>query len=151
MLLGLRNTAQMKDGFRELLFYDIDSNADIDTIGWLNEIDNICSWSKLSYIVYKTKHGYHFVCFTPLIPSRWGMLFEKLTSIFGGYYAGKTIRLSRKKDEVQQLIKINTTYGEVIPNLYNLYARRFNYDKMQWERSMSKYILHFERYRSLNE
>lgn len=148
MQLGLRNTAQMKDKFRELLFYDIDREITQEDI---EQLDSICSWSSLSYILYKTKNGHHFVCFTPLIPHRWGLLFEKLTMMFEGYYAGKTIRLSRKKDEIQTLIKINTTYGEVIPNLYNLYARRFNYDKMQWERSMSKYILHFERYRSLSE
>lgn len=145
MQLGLRNTAQMKDKFRELLFYDIDREITQEDI---DQLDNACGWSNLSYILYKTKNGHHFVSFTPLIPHRWGLLFEELTIMFGGYYAGKTIRLSRKKDEIQELIKINTTYGEVIPNLYNLYARRFNYDKMQWERSMSKYILHFERYRS---
>ena len=76
------------------------------------------------------------------------MLFEKLTSLFGGYYAGHTIRLSRKKEEVQELIKMNTTYGEVIPNLYNFYADRFGFTRMFWTRPTAKYLLEFVEYNS---
>jgi len=148
MLLGLRNIAQMKDRFMELLFYDIDREITEQEIA---ELDMICALSGLSYLLYKTKHGYHFICLTPLIPNRWGILFERLTSLFGSYYAGHTIRVSRKKDEIQTLVKVNTTYGEVIPNLYNVYATRFNYPKMFWQKDMAKYILHFEKYRSMNE
>lgn len=148
MLLGLRNIAQMKDGFRELLFYDIDRPVGINDVGF---IESMCRDSRLSYILFTTKHGAHFICLTPLIRTRWAMLFDTLELHFGSYYSGKTIRISRKKDEMQNLLSINTEYGEVIPNLYNLYASRFNQPKMPWNKEDTKYLLHFEKYRSLNE
>ena len=148
MLIGLRNIAQMKDNFKELLFYDIDRPIGINDIGF---IESMCQSSKLSYLLFTTKHGAHFICLTPLIKTRWAMLFDTLQLHFGSYYAGKTIRLSRKKDEIQSLLSHNTEYGEVIPNLYNLYASRFNYAKLPWEKTTSKYLLHFEKYRSLND
>ncbi len=148
MLLGLRNIAQAKDHFRELLFYDIDRPVGMqDHIN----IEQICSRSKLSYLFFTTKHGAHFICLTPLIKTRWAMLFDELQDMFNSYYAGKTIRLSRKKDEIQTLIGKNLDYGEVIPNLYNIYCSRFNLPKMEWTKDTAKYLLHFEKYRSVNE
>lgn len=148
MLLGLRNIAQSKEGFMELLFYDIDrpiGNTDIE------RVDAICQRSNLSYLLFSTKHGAHFICLTPLIKTRWALLFDEFQDLFGSYYAGKTIRVSRKKDENQYLLKMNVLYGEVIPNLLNLYATRFNYQKIEWKQETSKYLLHFEKYRSKNE
>jgi len=148
MLLGLRNIAQAKENFMELLFYDIDRPIGE---GDIERVDAICQRSRLSYLLFTTKHGAHFICLTPLIKTRWALLFDELQELFGSYYAGKTIRISRKKGETQTLLKMNTAYGEVIPNLFNLYATRFNYAKMEWIKETSKYLLHFEKYRSKNE
>lgn len=148
MLLGLRNIAQMASDFRELLFYDIDRQMTLEEIQKLDQM--MRDWN-LSYILYSTKHGYHFISLTPMNQMSWGSMFTQLKLLFNCYYSGKTIRLSRKKDETQTLIKINTTNGEVIPNLYNIFASRFNFDRMPWNKSTTKYILHFEKYRSFNE
>jgi len=148
MLLGLRNTAQTVNDFKELLFYDIDRQLSLDE---LEQIDNLMFKWQLSYILFSTKHGYHLIALTPVNQIMWGGMFTQLKLLLGSYYAGHTIRLSRKKDETQTLIRLNTTNGEVIPNLYNLFATRFHYEKLPWSRDTTKYILHFEKYRSMNE
>lgn len=123
-LRGISNVVQLKDRFMVLLFYDID--REIVSQEEIDELDSICYINRLAHILYKTKHGYHFISFTPLEPDRWGILFMKLTAMFGGYYGGHTIRMSLKPNAKQRLIRLETTYGEVIPNLFNVYARRFN-------------------------
>lgn len=148
MLIGLRNIAQMANDFKELLFYDIDRQITLEELQKIKEL--MQQWN-LSYILYSTKHGYHLVSLTPVNQMSWGSMFTQLKLLFNCYYSGKTIRLSRKKDETQTLIDLNTTNGEVIPNLYNIYATRFNYESMPWNKNTTKYLLHFEKYRSFNE
>lgn len=147
-LIGLRNITCTKEDWYYLVFYDIDKPI---TQYELELIDNKCGAHKLSYILYRTKNGYHFVSLTPVNAYDWGYIFTGIKEIFYSYYSGNVIRLSRKKDEIQELIVCNTTYGEVIPNLYNLYCDRFNLKKMSWNRETSKYLLVFEKYRSMKE
>lgn len=145
--IGLRNIAQSKQDFKELFFYDIDrplGSTDITII------KNHFDFLGLPFILYSTKHGAHCVCLSPLKRTSWAVVMDWFESNFKSYYSGKTIRLSRKKEEHQKLLAISLA-GEVIPNLYNLYCERFGLDKMHWTREDSKYILHFERYRTNNE
>lgn len=147
-LIGLRNITCTKEDWYYLVFYDFDKPL---TQTEIDEIDNTMHNWEISYILYRTKHGFHLVGLSPVTSSVWGSLFGYLKDLFHEYYAGQTIRLSRKKDEIQELIVCNTTYGEVIPNLYNLYCDRFNLKKMPWNRETSRYLLVFEKYRSMKE
>lgn len=145
--IGLRNIAQAKDHFRELFFYDIDrplGHTDIVIV------KDYFAFLGLPFILYSTKHGAHCICLSALTRTSWAIIADWFDVNFKSYYSGKTIRLSRKKDESQKLLAISLA-GEVIPNLYNLYCERFGLEKMQWTRETSKYILHFERYRTNNE
>jgi len=147
-MLGLRNIVCTKDDWYYLCFYDIDKPI---TQEQLDAIDERMHLSEYSYMIYKTKHGNHFICLSPLDCKAWAGMFFFFKQLFNSYYSGNVIRLSQKKDEQQELIVMNTTYGEVIPNLYNLWAKRFNYEKMPWVKETSKYLLVFEKYRSENE
>lgn len=145
-MLGLCREVCAKDDWYYLLLYDIDkeelSQSDLEYI------DTIMFTHKISYLIYKTKHGYHVIGLTPLNITNHADAFYLLKNYFKSYYSGKTIRLSRKQDETQALIKLELSYGEVIPNLYNLYCSRFNMEKMPWTRETAKYLLLFEKYRS---
>jgi hypothetical protein len=146
-LLGLRHDVVMKEQIQYLIFYDIDSHTDNEN-AMLEQIDTLMRIHTTSYIFYKTKHGYHLVGLTPMNALKWGSMFTQLQSEFKQYYGGIVIRLSRKPEEKQELLKIVLTYGEVIPNLYNLYCERFGMTKRPWIKSMSKHLLVFERYRT---
>lgn len=147
-LIGLRNIICTKEDWYYLVFYDIDKPL---TQKEIDIIDLYCEDISCSYLLYKTKHGCHFVGLSPFTAVGWAYLFDKMKIEFNSYYSGNVIRLSRKKDEIQELIVCNTTYGEVIPNLYNLYCDRFNLKKMPWNRETSRYLLVFEKYRSMKE
>lgn len=147
-LIGLRNITCTKEDWYYLVFYDVDrgiTSAEIDMI------DSYCRLNNLSFIIYETKHGCHIVILTPLDCQKWAKIFSYLKEHFESYYSGNVIRLSRKENEVQKLLSINIQYGEVIPNLYNLYCDRFNLKKMPWIKETSKYLLVFEKYRSVKE
>lgn len=148
-MLGLRCDVVTKEEIMYIVFHDID--RDIITqqeIDWINEF---CYNRGLSYLLYKTKHGYHLVCLTPIDASSWGECQLTLKEKFKSYYGGIIIRLSRKKDEKQELIALNETYGHVIPNLFNLYASRFGLTKKPWIKETAKYLLVFEKYRTEKE
>lgn len=147
-LIGLRNITCTKEDWYYLVFYDIDRPI---TQSEIDALDNYLQEKEISYVLYKTKHGHHLVCLSPINALYWGIIFTQIKGMFQSYYSGNVIRLSRKKDEIQELIVCNTTYGEVIPNLYNLYCDRFNLKKMPWNRETSKYLLVFEKYRSAKE
>lgn len=147
-LIGLRNIVCTKEDWYYLIFYDIDNPITQEQI---DKIDYVMQGAGVSYMLYKTKHGYHVVGITPLNAEYWADIFQSLKDTFHSYYSGNVIRLSRKKDEQQELIVCNTTYGEVIPNLYNLYCDRFGLKKLPWTRETSKYLLVFEKYRSVKE
>ena len=147
-MIGVQNIVTTKDDWFYLCFYDIDrpiTQAEIDGIDYLS------NKSHISYLLYRTKHGTHYIGLTPLTAIDWALIFTELKNMFKGYYSGKVIRLSRKPDEEQILLVKNTQYGEVIPNLYNLWATRFNYNKLAWNMITGKYVLVFEKYRSMNE
>lgn len=147
-LLGLRNIVCTKEDWLFLIFYDIDSPI---TQKQMDLIDAYCCTHNISYMLYKTKNGHHFIGLTPLDCLQWARTYHMLKYMFNAYYSGGVIRLSRKKDETQELLVCNTTYGEVIPNLYNLYCDRFSMKKMPWTRETAKYLLVFEKYRSEKE
>lgn len=143
-MLGLRHIVCTKEDWYYLLFYDIDKPI---TQNEIDKLDDIMEYYHCSYLLYKTKNGHHIVGLTPLNIEWYAKIFSNIKYLFNSYYSGDVIRLSRKKDEQQELIIKNTTYGEIIPNLYNLYASRFNYEKMPWIKETAKYLLVFERYR----
>lgn len=146
--LGLRLDVLAKDDIYYVLFYDIDGDITGEQDALL---DNIMYLHQISYILFKTKHGYHLIGLTPLNIIQHASAFHSLKKIFNSYYGGIIVRLSRKKDEVQTLVRVQESYGEVIPNLFNLYASRFGLEKKPWTREFAKYILQFEKYRSKKE
>lgn len=146
-LLGLRNITCTKEDWHYLIFYDVDRKLEDND---LSRIDYIMKTYNISYLIYETKHGSHIIGLTPMDIITYAHVFDYLKSIFQEYYAGQTIRLSRKPDETQKFIRLENR-SEIIPNLYNLYADRFNYQKLPWIRETSKYLLVFERYRSMKE
>lgn len=159
-LKGLGNIAIAKDDIYYLCFYDIDTPQQFLNQAQMSCIDRNFQMANCSYLIYKTKHGFHLIGLSPLNEYWWAHTFRNFKMQFKSYYSGRTIRLSRKKDELQVLIHRELEYGEVIPNLYNLFASRFNYDKMYWtidtkeyeEKTQRKhYVLLFEKYRSDKE
>lgn len=145
-LKGLRHDIVAKDDIYYILLYDIDYPKlnDID----LETIDSTMKLYGISYLLYKTKNGYHLIGLTPINHSQWSAVFGAMKDYFHSYYGGIVIRLSRKPDEVQELIRLELNYGEVIPNLLNVFASRFGIQKRQWKREFAKYLLIFEVYRS---
>lgn len=144
-MIGIRCDVVTKEEIQYILFYDIDRTmTELD----VQFVSNFCSIRHLSYILYKTKNGHHLVCFTPLDSEQWGTYLKILKQHFGSYYGGIVIRLSRKEGEVQTLISMNLDNGEVIPNLYNLYTKRFNLKPVKWFKETSKHLLVFEKYRT---
>ena len=108
----------------ELLFYDIDKAVHFEN-NIKKFVKSFASQRKLSYLIYKTKHGFHVVYLTPLTPEKWGKYFQLHQDKFNGYYSGHTIRMSRKKKEVQYLISYSNKYPVVYP-LCTVYEKRFN-------------------------
>lgn len=141
--MGLRCDVVTKDEIVYLLFYDIDRLVTQTDIDW---IDDVCQEEEISYILYRTKNGCHFIGLTPVKNIKRAVVFEMFKDKFHSYYGGIVIRLSRKKDEIQELITKNTTYGKVIPNVHNLYATRFGYEKMPFQLATAEYRLVFEKY-----
>lgn len=144
--IGLRHDVVMKDDIEYLLFYDIDQQELKQHE--LEQIDAMMKLHCLSYILYKTKNGYHVVGLTPMNVFTWASIFGAFKGVFHSYYGGIIIRLSRKPDEQQVLIQLEESYGEVIPNLYNLFCSRFNLQKKPWIKETSKHLLVFEKYRT---
>lgn len=141
--MGVRNGMITKDARFMLLFYDIDREITHEEQA---EIVDWFSKTQISYMLYTTKHGYHIIGLTPLVPIRWAFQFQKLRDMFNSDFIGQTIRLSRKSGELQKLIIMNLENGEVVPNLYNVFATRFGYEKMYWDKENPKYTLVFETY-----
>lgn len=142
-MMGIRNGLITTEDKCFVVFYDIDREiTDIEK----DQIDIICRLSGMSYLMYKTKHGYHVIGLTPVDSIVWGYVFKCFRSVFHSDYIGQTIRLSRKIDEVQYLICKHVGYGEVIPNLYNAFATKLKYDKIPCDMKTLKYRLVFETY-----
>ena len=146
-LLGLRCDVVTKEEIVYIFFYDIDMpNLSDDNLAWIDEtLRGYC----VSYLVYKTKNGYHVIGLTPLPVLQWAMLQKVFKNQFNSYYGGIVIRVSRKPQEEQVLIRFIEEYGEVIPNLWNIYCSRFEeLQRKPWVKELAKYLLVFERYRS---
>lgn len=147
-LLGIRCDVVMKEEIVYVLFYDIDKTLTPEEIQFIN---GFCRMRNISYILYSTKNGTHLVGLTPMNFEKLGNCHSILKNRFNSYYGGIILRLSRKEGEEQKLIDIHLEYGEVIPNLYNLYTKRFNLKPMKWIKEISKHILVFEKYRTKKE
>lgn len=97
-----------------------------------------------SYLLYSTKNGYHVVGLSPSSLLKCTYVFNELDKEFGTYFSGQTIRVSLKEGEKQNLIEFKD-YGNIIPNLFNMYADRFKLPKMEVP-FPKKYYLVFEKY-----
>src|SRR5574342_625639 len=78
-LLGLRNIVCTKDDWYYLVFYDIDREITEQEIEYIRET---MFYYKISYILYKTKHGVHFIGLTPVNAEVWAKLFTALKNKF---------------------------------------------------------------------
>ena len=154
--IGLRNTVTDGKSWHYLLFYEWDdAYPNKDKHQKRHDFDNLSSLlsdSKISHIIYSTKHGFHLVCFTPLNPVKWGYWIDYLWNEYRQYYSGETIRLSRKHNEKQELIAIDREHY-CIPNLYNIYAKRFDFPELphDYNDGRFRYKLVFEKYWSPNQ
>lgn len=154
---GIKNICHSRIKWKYLVFYDIDrplTQEDLDIM------DNFCKMSELSYMLYKSNHGFHLIILTPVNAINWAYIFTTFSAMFNSYYSGSTLRWKLQKDEIQELIICNTTYGEVLPNLYNLFCTRFKLTKMYWSTNPKEYEektgklwygLVFENYRSTKQ
>lgn len=147
-MIGLRCDIVGNEDIFYLVFYDIDRQITDEDKAF---IDSLCRKFDISYILYSTKNGVHFVGLTPVTIYTHHFIFAQLKMHFDTFYGGIVIRLSRKKDEQQQLIHLEESYGEVIPNLFNLYAKKFGLQKKPWSFETTKYRLVFEKYKTVKE
>ena len=119
-IIGLRNIVTDGKEWKYLLFYDVDNQSEENikvVIGAFNSF-------RISFIVYKTKHGIHGVGFTPLSITRHAVMFHELQNLIPEYYSGQTIRLSRRENETQELLGFNFDYP-ILKNLLSIYMKRF--------------------------
>ena len=127
IMIGLRNIVSVKlddapPRWEYLLFYDKD-DATTDEINAIIEYLDIPTFN-MSYIIYRTRGGIHVIGLTPLNSDNWGFLFDQLQRLVPEYYSGETIRLSRKKGEVQSLVYSNINYPYVL-KLTMMFKKRF--------------------------
>ena len=107
--IGLHNLVSDNKEWFHLLFYDIDAPTEIN---WYlsNWLRHFSLKRKLSYVLYTTKHGAHYIGLTPLSPKQRGKWFTVLDNHFDNFYSGHTIRLSPKKNEIQELLSYETKF-----------------------------------------
>lgn len=119
--LGLRNAIVSKSKWMYLLFYELDADKDASVAYQLKEMyDRIPT----SYVIYETKAGYHAVGLTPFDAGCWGNYFQALSNRFNEFYAGHTIRLSLKDQEIQRYFAHSFVYPYV-EKLARKYCERF--------------------------
>ena len=125
IMIGLRNIVSVKlddapPRWEYLLFYDKDdaTEKDIELI-----IEYLNDWT-ISYIIYRTRGGIHVIGLTPISSRLWGLIFREIQDLVPEYYSGETIRLSRKKGEVQSLVYSNINYPYVL-KLTMMFKKRF--------------------------
>ena len=108
--IGLHNLVSDGKEWFHLLVYDID--FDFEPANWYlaNWLRHFSLKRKLSYILYTTKHGAHYIGLTPISALQWGKWFTVLDNHFDNFYSGHTIRLSPKKGEVQELLSYETRF-----------------------------------------
>jgi hypothetical protein len=123
-IIGLRNIITNGKEWKYLLFYDKDDQTENS----ITELHECFTLSNTSYLIYKTKAGLHGVGLTPLKIERYASDFQLLQHIIPEYYSGQTIRLSRKEGEKQELLYYKFSWP-IIPNLLEIYSKRFFQDK----------------------
>lgn len=100
MYLGLRNMVMSSTEPRHwkyLLLYEIDGD------NYVHQVKSLLDRMGMSYIIYSTKNGYHFLCVNPVTAQMWGAYFQMLQNRFPEFYSGQTLRFSAKKDEKREL------------------------------------------------
>jgi len=134
-----------KSKWEYLLFYEIDSEDETEALRLVSTLDKM----ETSFIVYKTKNGYHALGLTPLTPLLWGAYFTKLQNVLPEYYSGQILRMSLKENEKQELIHASFRYP-VLLNLWMLYKKRFpELDNYSVKSLLSDYNCVFEKYWSV--
>lgn len=150
-VLGLTNTVNAHKTFLYLLYYDIDTDKYPYTVSEiLDKVKAIHQLHYYDYLIYSTKHGYHFICLNSMNLMTYAKLFTLLKYTFKGYYSGIAIRLSFKKREVQQLIATHIVNKySIVHDLYYIYAHRFNLPYLPYRYNNHKLI--FIRYDTSKE
>ena len=119
-VLGIRHIITDHIKWKYLLFYDLDNPTKDDVL----DLERSCNNLPTSHIVYSTKNAVHVIGLTPLDIETHALCFGHLQCNFPSYYNGGTIRMSRRKDENQELIAFNVSKGVTL-NLYGIYSQRF--------------------------
>lgn len=142
----MRNIVTTKERWDYLLLYEIDGHEDSNAIGMIATFDRM----QTSYIVYKTKNGFHAVGLTPMNAQEWGYNFQRLQNVQPEYFSGHTLRISLKENEKQELIHYSLRFP-YLENLFGMYNKRFNIPKdgISLYHNPPKYNLVFEKYWSV--
>lgn len=135
-----------KSEWKYLIFYDVDNPSEGD----IKNIIDFMEQSRVSYIIYSTKHGIHIIGLSPLNAMKWASMHDGLLGLVPEYFSGQTIRVSLKEGEKQELIFYNLQYP-LMRNLLQVYLRRFpklldNNDGHNCSTAMTEYHLVFEKY-----
>ena len=137
--IGLHNLVSDGKEWFHLLFYDIDGAVPTGyAINWLRHFS---IRRKLSYVLYTTKHGAHYIALTPLSAIEWGKWFTVLDNHFDNFYSGHTIRISPKKGESQELLSWENKFP-VASGVAKIYEDKFKIkfkNKVKLSRLPEKY------------
>lgn len=141
--IGLRNIVTYDKKWSRLIFYEIDGHDEHKMF----MVKGIFYRMPISWVMYKTLHGYHVVGLTPITASQEGVWHDKLQSIVPEYFSGHTIRLSLKSNEEQELVDYSFNYP-YLERLASIYIKRFNIPKYHIPiyGDMPKHACVFERY-----
>jgi hypothetical protein len=122
--VGLRNIVTSKFDWKYLFLYEIDNHEEHDCLQMIDLVNRF----ETSYICYKTKAGFHLVGLTPITSKQWGCWFDTIQRILPEYFSGQTLRLTRKIDEIQEMIHYSFRYP-YLERLASIYIKRFGIPK----------------------
>lgn len=141
--VGLRNIATSKNDWKYLLLYEIDGHDESKCLSIISLLSRI----ETSFVVYKTRGGFHFVGLSLMNAQQWGYNFQRLQNTCPEYFSGQTLRLTLKENENQELIHYSFRYP-YLERLANVYIKRFNIPKenIPLFGAPLKYVCVFEKY-----
>jgi hypothetical protein len=123
--IGLRNIVTSRSQWKYLFLYEIDgTDPDYRVISMIATVSKM----ETSYVVYRTKNGYHLVGLTPINAQKWGYWFQTMQNSIPEYFSGQTLRLSLKEGEKQELIYYSFRYP-YLERLARIYIKRFGIKK----------------------
>lgn len=141
--IGLRNIVTSKTDWKRLILYELDGHDESQ----YHAISRLFAKMNISWLSYKSLHGFHFVGLTPISATHEGLWHDVLQRTVPEYFSGQTLRISLKESEKQELIdfSLETPYLE---KLAGMYAKRFNIPKSDIPvyGEMPKYSCVFEKY-----